>query len=320
MLNSIHFAVRNGRGALAGTAALLLLAALSGCGQKASKSGQALVSIDGEEITASQLNEELQRAAVPSAQQPAASKQLLASLVDRQLLLNAAIKDKTDRDPKVVQAIERAKATIIAQSYLQKRVGAPAKPSKAEVQEYFDKHPELFTGRKQLEMRQLIVPTSAVSDELKKAMDSAKTLDDVALWMDQRQIAYSRNEVVRSNADLPAELATKLLALPKGQLFVIREGERSVLVVIVGTRDVPVDLAMATPQIEQYLANTRAKDAAAAELARLRAAAKIEYLNKAAGEAAAQPAAPAPAAPAPAAPAAGAKQDGAIERGLAGMK
>src|SRR6185312_6976624 len=154
--------------------------------------------------------------------QDAASKQLLASLVDRQLLLNQAIKDKVDREPKVVQAIERAKALIIAQTYLQKKIGAPSRPSKAEVQDYFDKHPELFGGRKQLDMRQLLVANSDISDELKKVMDNAKSLDEVAAWMDQHQITYVRNEVSRSSVDLPTQLIDRLLAVPTGQLFVIR--------------------------------------------------------------------------------------------------
>ncbi|MFC7652968.1 SurA N-terminal domain-containing protein [Pseudoduganella danionis] len=99
---------------------LLVAAGLSACGNKESKPGQALVRVNGEEITVSQLNEELQRANVQAPQQEAASKQLIESLVDRQLLVNEAVQDKLDRDPKVVQAIERAKALIIAQSYLQK--------------------------------------------------------------------------------------------------------------------------------------------------------------------------------------------------------
>jgi hypothetical protein len=60
-----------------------------------------------------------------------------------------------------------------------------------------------------------------------------------------------------------------------------------------------------------------------AELARLRAAAKIEYLGKEAGKApAAAPDAAAPAVPAPAAPAAQApgQRAAANERGVAGLK
>ena len=316
-MKQITFASAPRRSPLAyGALALVLAASLAACGgKKEQKSGQALASVNGEEITTSQLNEELQRSGVTAAQQQAASKQLLESLIDRQVLINEAVKDKTDRDPKVVQAIERAKALIISQAYLQKRLGAPQKPTKAEVQEYFDKHPELFSARKQFDMRQLNIATDDINDELKKVIDDAKSLDEVAAWMDAHQVKYTRTDVSRSTADLPAELGGKLLSMDKGQLFLVREGPRSVLSVITATKDAPVALAATTPQIEQYLANTRLKEAATAELKRLRAAAKVEYLNKAAGEPAPAAAAPAPAAGTPADPAAAA-----TERGVAGLK
>lgn len=297
------------------TLVLAIASALAGCGNKEKKAGQALVSVNGEEITVLQLNEELQRSGVPVAQQDAARKQLLDALVDRQLLQNAAAQDKLDRDPKVVQAIERAKSLIVAQAYMQKRVGNPARPGKAEVEAYFNAHPEFFSHRKVLEMRELIIATSDMNDALKSAMDSAKSLDEVATWLDGHNVKYNRTQLARASSDLPSELVTKLLSMPKGQLFVIKEGERTMLINITDTKDSPVGLDVAGPQIEEYLFKKKNKDAADAELARLRAAAKITYLNAATG-AADKPAAAA----APAAPAASASATTANERGVAGLK
>jgi len=305
-------------------AAWLLIAAvgLSACGDKAAKKpGQSLASVNGNEITVLQLNEELQRASIAPAQQEAASKQLLEALIDRQLLQEQAEKDKVDRDPKVVQAIERAKSLILAQAYIQKKVGTVSKPTRTEVEDYFHKNPAFFSGRKQLDMRQLVLASRDVDAPLKAAMDSAKSLEEVAGWLDAHKVRYARAQLSRATTDLPPELASKLLAMPKGQLFIIKEGERSLLIAIADIRDTPVTLEAATPQIEQFLVNKRTKEATDAELARLRAAAKIEYLNKAATPAA--PAAGAPAAPATpaAAPAASAATPAdAIDRGVAGLK
>jgi len=285
--------------------------ALSACSNKEKKPGQALASVNGEEITVLQLNEEMQRNGVPAAQQDAARKQILESLIDRQLLQNEAAKDKLDRDPKVVQAIERAKALIIAQAYMQKRIGNPARPTKAEVEAYFDQHPDFFTRRKQLDMRELMVATKDLNDDLKKAADNAKSLDELVTWLDAHQVKYARTQLSRTTADLPAELANKLLTMPKGQLFIVKEGDRSMLITIADIKDTPVTLENAAPQIEQFLINKKNKDAADAELARLRASAKIEYLGDNA------PAKPAPAAAAPAKPA---DQASANERGVAGLK
>lgn len=311
---------------------LLAAIGLSACGgKKDDKPGQALASVNGEEITVLQLNEELQRAGVQAAQQEAASKALLESLIDRQLLQNEAVKDKTDRDPKVVQSIERAKALIIAQAYMQKRIGTIAKPTPAEVEEYFAKHPGFFTQRKQFDMRELVIATADMNDKLKAAMDSAKSLEEVAVWLEANNVKFARMQLSRTSADLAPELSSKLMSMPKGQLFIIREGDRTLLIALADIKDSPVTLAQATPQIEQFLFNKKSKEAADAELKRLRAQAKIEYLNKKEGAvpAASAPAASAPPvgapaaavnAPAPAATPAGPLPSDVNDRGVAGLK
>jgi EpsD family peptidyl-prolyl cis-trans isomerase len=304
-------------------AALLAAAALAGCGDQAKQSrpGQALASVNGEEITVLQLNEELQRAGVTAAQQEAASKQLLQVLIDRQLLQSEAAKEKLDRDPKVMQAIERARALIIAQAYLQKRMGATARPSAAEVEDYFNKHPQYFSNRQQFVMNELIMASRDLTPEVRAAVDGAASLEEVAAWLDARKIRYGRGQVTRSTADLNPQVSARLLEKPKGQLFIVKEGERAIVLAVAEVKDAPVTLQVASQQIEQYLVKQKNKELAAAELARLRSTARIEYLNKsmALDPKAAPAAAPAAAAAAPAtAPAA--QAPAALERGVAGLR
>lgn len=300
----------------------LSIAGMTGCGEKEAKPGQALVRVNGEEITVLQLNEELQRSGATASQQDEASKQLLESLIDRQLLQSEAAKEKTDRDPRVMQAIERAKALIVAQVYMQKRMANLAKPTRAEIETYFLKHPEYFSQRKQFDMKQLVIATTDLDGKLKTAIDSSKSLDEVAAWMASNQVKFTKDQLSRTSSDLAPELSAKLLAMQKGQLFIIKEGERSMVLMLSDIKDSPVTLDIAAGQIEQYLLNAKNKEAADAELKRLRAVAKIEYLHK---PAAAAPVAPAAAAATPQAiPAdAGKLAAAALEanqRGVAGMK
>ena len=326
-------------------ALVLATAALAGCGDKAkeAKPGQALASVNGEEITVLQLNEEMQRAGVPAAQQQVASKQLLQALIDRQLLESEAAKEKLDRDPKVMQAIERARSLIIAQAYMQKRIGEVVRPTPAEVEGYFNKNPQFFANRKQFAMNQLVVPASALTPEVRAAVDKTRSLEEVAVLLDARKIQYGRAQVTRSTADLNPQVASRLLAMPKGQIFVVKEGERALMISIADVRDAPVTLAIAAPQIVKYLTTQKNKELAQAEIKRLRSTAKIEYLNKDMAPTGKEPglpttapgiggpaAAPEPSAlagaagPAPAeasgeAPAA-ATDEAAVSRGVAGLK
>lgn len=309
-------------------ATLVLAATLAACGgkPKEAKPGQALASVDGKEITVLQLNEEMQRAAVATAQQEAAGKQLLQALIDRQLLESEAEKEKLDRDPKVMQAIERAKSLIIAQAYMQKRIGNPAHPTPAEVEDYYNKNQQFFANRKQFSMSELIISAADLTPEVRAAADAAKSLEEVAMYLDSRKVKYGRDQVSRSTADLNPQLSAKLLAMPKGQLFIVKEGERAMFISIDQVRDAPVTLEVAAPQIGKFLANQKNKELATAEIARLRAKAKIEYLNKdmaPAANASAPASTPvanasAPTAAAPADPA-GPDKD-ALERGVAGLK
>ena len=313
---------RRAIGAVPLIVAILAAAALSGCGDKqteASKPGQAIASVNGEEITTMQLNEELQRANITPAQQQAASKQLVRVLVDRQLLQHEAEKEKLDRDPKVMQAIERAKALIIAQAYMQKHIGTQARPTRAEVEAYFAAHPEFFSKRKAFDMQQLVIATRDLTPQARKAAEASRSLEEMAAWFDANNVKYARNRVTRSTADMPPELSAKLMSMRSGQIFAVREGERSLLVAIAEVRDAPVSVDVAAQQIEQFLINKKNKEAADAELARLRSTAKIAYLNKDLAPDAAAPAAPPPM-PA-AAPAGGDAADkAALERGVAGLK
>ena len=255
------------------------VAGLAACGNKDKQAGQSLVRVNGQDITVLQLNDELQRANVQADKQEAASKQLLESLIDRQLILGEAMRDKIDRSPQVVQAIERAKAQIIAQAYLQGITSKVAKPSKAEIDDYYQKHPEYFSKRKEFILNQLIIPQKNIGEELKSLMNSAKTLDEVAEWMDQHGVKYAHGEVIRSSMDLPSGAVEKILELPKGQLFIVSEGNNRVLNEIAAIKDSPVTAANAAPLIEQALANEKMKEAARTEIAHLRAMAKIDYLN-----------------------------------------
>jgi len=268
---------------LFGMLAMLLAGVLGGCGNDAKKPGQALVKVNGEEITAFQLNSELQRAGVLTAQQDAARAQLLESLIDRQLLQDAAAREKLDRSPEVVQAVERAKALIIAQAYIQKRLQLVARPSKDEIEAYFGKNSDMFLHRQQFDLRQLVFVQANSTDIAERAIKNADTIEEAAVWLKANHVQFGRNEVSRTSTDMSSELVSKLKAMPVGRLFVVNQNGRTALVTITAVKDVPVDLQVAASDIEQLLANVKYRDATAAELSRLRADAKIEYLNNAAG-------------------------------------
>ncbi len=261
---------------------ILVLVACDSNELKEKKPGQALVSVNGKEVTTLQLNEEIKRANIRPGNYEVVSQQLLESLIVRQLIVDEAIRNKLDRTPDIMQARDRANAQAIAQAYMQGIANKVAKPNQMEINEYFQNHPEFFSRRKQFDLIIVRVATEDLSDELKKTIDAAKSLDQVVAWLDKNKLQYFRSLASRSSTDLPPQMAKMLQEKSKDTIFIVNEQEHSLLISVSAIKDSPVTLAMAAPQIERFLLNQKYKEATDAEIARLRAAAKIEYLSAAA--------------------------------------
>jgi len=258
---------------------MLVVTALSACGSKEKMAGQAVVRVNDDEITILQLNDEQKRAGDKDGKQVVEPKQLLESLIDRQLLTEEGLRVNIDRTPDVLQTIERAKAQIIADAYLESIVSKLPQPSQSEIDLYYQEHPEYFSQRKQYDMQQLIVSTKDMSGELKNIIGSAKNLDDVASWLDKHNVHYARGQLSRNTTDMPEQIVANLKEIKKGQLFIVNQRGNSLINSIVDIRNNFVTTEDAAPQIKQYLINKKSKDAVEAEVARLRSLAKIEYLN-----------------------------------------
>lgn len=263
---------------------LLTAMSLSACGDQKKIASKILVRVNGDEITAHQLEAELLHAGGTQeesvAQQQALRKQALEALIDRQVLLDEALRNKIDRDPKVMQIVDRFKTQAIVQAYLESKAANLAAPSKAEVAAYFQAHPELFAHRKVLDIKQLTIAAENFNGQLKSVMDSAKSLDQVAAWLGAHNIGYVKTQLSYASADLPPEIVGKLQSLGRNHLFVMKDGKRDLLCALTELRDSPVTAEAATAQIERFLFNKKMQQAAAAEITRLRSLAKLDYVDK----------------------------------------
>jgi peptidyl-prolyl cis-trans isomerase C len=256
---------------------------LVGCGKKdsAEKTSQSIVSVNGDEITFLQLNNELQRAKVKPEQQTQAEKQIVAKLVDRQILVQASIKDKLDRNPQVLQAIENAKMQILAQSYLENKVSSAPKPTDSEINDYRNKHPEIFADRKVYVMEQLVFTENAsLTNELEALSDTAKTIDEVTKWLTEHQIQYAQATETHAAESIPQELLSKISKMAIGEIIFFKTNQRIMVSKMTDIVNKPISEADAKPIIERILLAEKRKKFAEAEINRLRNAAKITYINQ----------------------------------------
>jgi EpsD family peptidyl-prolyl cis-trans isomerase len=261
---------------------LVVVSLIASCGKKHGddKSSQSIVRVNGDEITVHQINNELQRANVQPGQQEVAGKQIAQALVDRQILVQEALKTKLDRNPQVMQAIENAKTQILAQAYLENKVSSLAKPTSAEITDYRTKHADIFANRKIYITDELVFAVEAGSSaELK----SSKSLKDVTQWLNAHQIKYALTRAAHAAETLPPQLLTKFSQMAIGEVvFISGNGAngRTMAASLSEVKEVPISEKDSKPLIERILSEQKRKATAETEMKRLRDVAKIEYINK----------------------------------------
>lgn len=309
---------------------LMIAALVAGCGDKKEETAaeaekpasQVAAKVNGTELTVHQINFALQR--IPNLtpeQSKQASLQVVRSLVDQELLVQKALTDKLDRDPTVVQALDAARRQILAQAYMDRKLGAPTEPTDAEVLEYFNQHPELFSQRKLYRLQEIqIRAPQEKHDAIRAQLGASKSLNDFAAWLKAENLDVKAGQAVRAAEQLPLQVLPQLAKMPKGQAMVVNVPEGLNVIVVADTQMQPVTLEQAAPAIKQRLQAEARQKAAKAELDALKAAAKIEYLGEFAdaAKADAEPAAAAPAAPA--AESAPHEDAEAISKGVSGLK
>jgi len=268
---------------------LLVAVLLIGCGDKKDgaatddkKGTQVAAKVNGTELTVNQVNFALQR--VPDLNQEqskAASLQVVRNLVDQEVIAQKALSDKLDRDPNVVQALDAARRQILAEAYMSRKLGTLTEPSDAEVSAYYDKHPDLFAKRKIYRLQEIgITAPTEKHEAIRAQLAASKTLNDFAAWLKTENLPIKAGQGVKPAEQLPLELLPKLAQMPNGQAIVVNSPDGLLVIVLADSQMQPATLEQAKPAIARVLQTQARQKAAKAELATLKAAAKIEYMGE----------------------------------------
>ena len=294
---------------------------LAACGDKAKSEAttQVAAKVNGDEITVHQVGFALQRANVTSPDQmKEASRQALDRLIEQDLLVQAAVEKKLDRDPRVVQAIEAAKREVIARAYLEQAVGGSiAKPGVQEIKAYYDQHPALFSERRIYEFREIAVQNvPQIGDKVRAQLAKSSSLEDLVTLLKSGNVRFADNAFSKPAEQLPLESLSRFHSMKDGEVSVSETPQTLIVLQLVRSISEPVSEEKAKPLIEQFLVNQKRAETAKTEIQRLRGSAKIEL----AGEFAANSTESAAKAPEVASSAAAGSQQDGLEKGLKGLK
>ncbi|RQW76738.1 MAG: peptidylprolyl isomerase, partial [Geobacter sp.] len=128
-------------------AIILCVAALAGCKSKGpeagktEKTGQVLAEVNGATITTDDFKKEV--AVLPPylkqmVETPEGRKEMLDSMVVRELVLQDAQKQGVDKSPEIAAKIEDLKKRVVVETYLKKKVEEQANISDADLQKVYD--------------------------------------------------------------------------------------------------------------------------------------------------------------------------------------
>jgi EpsD family peptidyl-prolyl cis-trans isomerase len=309
---------------------VLLVAMLSvgACGDKKAseeKGGtQVAAKVNGNELTVHEVNFALQRLPnLTKENSKAASLQVVRSLVDQEVLVQQSVADKLDRDPIVVQAMEAARKQILAQVYIDRKLGTTATPTSKDVSDYYAAHPELFAQRKVYRLQEIAITASKDKlDGIRTKLAASKDLNEFGIWLKAQAYPFKVAQGVKGPEQVPPQLLPKLQTMPTGQAMLVNTPDGLLVIVMAGSQDQPVTEAQAKPAIENFLKNQKRQEAAKQVLDQLKAKAKIEYVGDF-SDAAKSAEAPKPSSPETKLPAgegkpAAATQD-AISKGVSGL-
>jgi EpsD family peptidyl-prolyl cis-trans isomerase len=252
---------------------------LAGCSGKeaTAPAGQVVATVNKREISVHQLNFALQRRTDLAPLGEAARARALDDLITQEVLVQAALDAKLERDPNILLALEAARRDVLARAYLERTTTSAGKPSADEVSRMYAERPALFKARR---IYQLLEHDVEIADDKLPAfearIDTLKTPQAVAQFISESGLRYQSAPATRVPEALPMEVADKLASLTDGQTLLVKQPKGVRAMTVVSTMPAPVPEAQARPAIEAYLANRERMAAAEAQVKMLRGKAVVE--------------------------------------------
>lgn len=265
---------------LCAAAAALTLAACSGQARDAGT--QIAAKVNREEISVHQVNYFLQRqGAVAPDELEAASRQTLEALVDQEIAVQAALEQKLDRDPAVVQSLEAARRELLARAYAERLTQSVAPPTPQEVKQYYDSKPALFARRRLYTLVDTAIDATPEQQKpIAAQMPTTRGTADVALVLRQAGLRYGSRRTTIGAEALPMHAVDAMAALSEGQSLLVGGPRDAHIYTVIETRPAPLNLEEARSAIENYLTAERRRTALEQQIKALRSNARIEYRGR----------------------------------------
>jgi len=258
----------------------LSLSACSGKKTEATANSSPAMKVNGQVISAAELQLKGGMHTGEVDKKHPISEQAMQSMLSMELLRQAAVEAKLDADETVRARLAISMRSILAKAYLEKLLAEVAKPTDADISAYYNQHPERFSNRKQLTLKEVIIqPNTGNEAEIRAEVGKAKKITDFETWLQANKIAFNSAPGTATTDQIPEETLQKLKAVPVGGSAIVDGHDgMHVLFVLDAQPHQPLALEQASPMISNMLFEKGQKEALDNKIKSLRDKAKLEYV------------------------------------------
>lgn len=154
----------------------LCLALLIGCqtksaqeGNKPRKEGQTVAEVNGSVITTADFKKEVETLPPylrPMTETPEGKKELLDTMIIREIIMQQAQKDGLDKSQAVTDKLEELKKRVVVEAFLKKKIEDQANISDADLQKFYDQNKDKFNSGDQVRASHILVKSENEAQDI----------------------------------------------------------------------------------------------------------------------------------------------------------
>ena len=155
----------------------------SGSKPEAKQEGQVLAEVNGGKITTGDFSRELKN--LPDylkamADTPQGRKEMLDTMVIRELILQQASKDGVDKGPEIEEKLRDLKKRLIVEAFLKKKVEAESQVSDADLQKFYEQNKDKFKSGAQMKASHILVKTEKEAKDILARIKAGGNFEELA--------------------------------------------------------------------------------------------------------------------------------------------
>ena len=155
----------------------------SGTGQDSKKEGQVLAEVNNGKITTGDFDREVKN--LPDylkamAETPQGRKEMLDTMVIRELILQQAAKDGIDKSPEIEEKLKDLRKRLVVESYLKKKVETESNVSDEELKKFYEQNKDKFKAGSQLKASHILVKTEKEAKDILAQIKAGGNFEELA--------------------------------------------------------------------------------------------------------------------------------------------